>query len=312
MKILDHNAYKEIHNWIYRNARPLDLALWQFYFEDGNKENVVHMLGNYQNEDGGFGNGLEPDCWNTESSPYAVMVAAGILRDIGFIDTSHPMIEGIFRYLDNTDHCSLDGWHFCIPSNDNVPRAPWWTYSEETNLVEGMGITAALCGFILQYGKKDTRLYDKALQFADKILKKVSGLKNFGEMGIMGLYVLLMDLEKCGLTVSSDIHAVKKELIDQVNQSIERDQEKWGNYTPHPSDFIQSAASDFYLGNEEIVEKELDYLIKTRNPGGVWNITWSWFQLTETYAKEFTISENWWMGAKAIEKLRFLKVFGRL
>ena len=31
-------------NWIYRNARPLDLSRWQYHFENGTKENVLNAL----------------------------------------------------------------------------------------------------------------------------------------------------------------------------------------------------------------------------------------------------------------------------
>ena len=80
MRKLSKSAYKEIRTWIYRNARPLELALWQFCFEGGTREQVMEMLEFYQNEDGGFGNAVEPDCWNTESSPYAVLVVTGMMR----------------------------------------------------------------------------------------------------------------------------------------------------------------------------------------------------------------------------------------
>ena len=50
--------------FIYLNARPLDFARWRFLFENGSRENVLDILSEYQNEDGGFGGGLEPDCLN--------------------------------------------------------------------------------------------------------------------------------------------------------------------------------------------------------------------------------------------------------
>ena len=46
MKQLGAAAYDEIRKWIYRNARPLDLALWQFEFEGGNRETVMEMVEN--------------------------------------------------------------------------------------------------------------------------------------------------------------------------------------------------------------------------------------------------------------------------
>lgn len=312
MKTLDTRAFEEIKTWIYRNARPIDLALWQYNFESGSREKVMEMLGYYRNEDGGFGGALEPDCWNTESSPYSTMIAIGILRSIGFTDASHPMIQGIFRYLDNTEYCSEDGWFFCIPSNDNFPRAPWWTYDENVNAVQSMGITAALCAFVLRYGECQSALYAKACGYVDRILEKLEATEDFGETGVGGLGILLNDIIESGLSSRFDCSVMKKMLMEQVNSSIERDPEKWAFYTPRPSEFIFSPDSHFYPGNEEIVEKELDYLIGTRNPGGVWNITWTWFQMGEQYGKEFAVSENWWMASKAIEKINFLKRFRRI
>lgn len=48
-------------NFIYRNARPLDFARWQYHFENGRAEDAINVLSHYQNEDGGFGHALEPD-----------------------------------------------------------------------------------------------------------------------------------------------------------------------------------------------------------------------------------------------------------
>lgn len=311
MKKIDSQAYKEIRTWIYRNARPLDLALWQCHYEDGSREAVIERLKEYQNEDGGFGHALEPDCWNPESSPYETMIAIGILRSINWVDMGDPVLQGIFRFLEHTPYCSEEGWYFGIPSNDKVPRAPWWTYSEETNAVQCMGITAAICAFILRYGDQESGLFTKAADYTGKILARVKETEDFGEMGAGGLFMLAQDIEATGLSARFDCAVIMENLKGLVDRSIERDTEKWSFYTPRPSEFIFSPESPFYPGNEEIVEKELDYLVDTRNPGGVWNITWTWFDLGEQYAKEFAVSENWWMAHKAMEKLRFLKCFGR-
>jgi hypothetical protein len=75
---------------------------------------------------------------------------------------------------------------------------------------------------------------------------------------------------------------------------------------------IGSPDSLFYKNNEEIALKELDYIIETRQSKGVWDITWSWFENNDKYAREFAISENWWKASKAIEKIIFLKNFNRV
>ena len=60
--------------------------------ENGNKENVLKILASYQNEDGGFGHGLEPDCWNPNSSPVQTWVATEIIKEVGLEDANHPIM----------------------------------------------------------------------------------------------------------------------------------------------------------------------------------------------------------------------------
>lgn len=97
-----------------------------------------------------------------------------------------------------------------------------------------------------------------------------------------------------------------------VYDSIERDTSKWVNYGVRPSNYISSPQSIFYKDNEDIVLKELDYLIETRPHKDVWDITWSWFENNDKYIKEFAISENWWKASKAIEKINLLRNFNRI
>lgn len=50
--------YNQARNFIYKNARPLDIARWKYLFEGGSKEDVLTALAIYQNKDGGFGSCL--------------------------------------------------------------------------------------------------------------------------------------------------------------------------------------------------------------------------------------------------------------
>lgn len=318
MKMLMQKEYQEIRMWMHRNARPLEMAVWNYFFEGGARDEIADALAYYQNDDGGFGNGVEPDCWNAESSPYATLTAIVLLRETGFVEeagTEHPMIQGIFRFLESGKHSDENGWFFGIPSNDTYPRAPWHSYDEERNREEGMGVTAALSAFILHYGKRDSELFARAAGYSERILKAVSDADGFGDMGVGGVVILLTDILQCGLTElfdGIDFKSISARMMEVANCSMERDPRRWEAYTPRPSEFIGSPDAPLYRGNEEIVETELDYLIDTRIPGGVWNITWTWFALGDRYPKEFAISENWWMASKAIEKVRFLKNFGRI
>lgn len=318
MKMLNQKDYEEIRVWMHRNARALELAVWNYFFENGPKEEIVKALAFYQNEDGGFGNGVEADCWNGESSPYATMTVTGLLRKIGWIEeagTGHPLVEGIFRYLESGKHSDENGWYFVILSNDRYPRAPWMTYSEKMNEEQTMGVTAVLCAFILRYGKQGSELYNRAVGYSKKILNNLADTEDFGEMGAGGASLLLVDILTGGLSglfEPLDLGQLLEGLAAVANRSMERSPERWAEYTPRPSEFIPSPDSPLYHGNEDIIETELDYLVEMRNPGGVWDITWTWFDLGERYPKEFAISENWWRASKAIEKMEFLRNFGRI
>ena len=133
MKKLCKNAFDEIRLWVYRNARQIDLALWRYEFENGGGDAVLSALAYYQNEDGGFGSALEPDCWNPDSSPYTTLNAIGKLKTINFTDASHPIMRGIFNFLESNAWYRDNGWMFNIPSNNDYPRAPWWTYEQYPN-----------------------------------------------------------------------------------------------------------------------------------------------------------------------------------
>ena len=112
--------------FICRNARPLELARWQYHFEGASKKIVLHALSYYQNADGGFGHALEPDAWNPNSSPIQTWAATEILHEIDFAERSHPVTEGILRYLGSGTDFDGKFWYTAVRSNNDYPHAPWW------------------------------------------------------------------------------------------------------------------------------------------------------------------------------------------
>jgi hypothetical protein len=312
MRKLSLEDFREIKLWMYRNARQIELSLWQYYFENGSKDAVLSALSFYQNDDGGFGHALEADSWNPNSSPYTTLRAINILEGINFTDKLHPMMQGIFKFLESGAYCSENGWYFNIPSNNDFAHAPWWTYNMEANAVEGIGVTAEIVGFIFRYANEDSEIFQKALTFSDIIINKLRTFEHYGEMGIRGYSRLLDIIEQSKLTWRFDCNFLKQKLTKLAHESIERDPAKWARYSVRPSKYIISPESMFYKDNEDIVSIELDYIIETRPKQGVWGITWSWFENNDKYAREFAISENWWKASLAIENVNLLKNFKRI
>lgn len=307
--MISQNTYNMIKTWVYRNARDIELSLWKYYFENGSKDDIILALSYFQNDDGGFGNSLEPDNWNPNSTPYTTLYAISILNDIEFMDLNHPIYKGILKYLYSEIDLMEYGWRFCVPTNDNFPHAPWWNFNEEANLTESTGVTIGLSIFVLKYADKDSILYQKATTLVKTLVNNLLTGNNFGEMGIGG-YVQLLDAMKELKLSEYDYTSLQLRLNDLVRNSIENDISKWQYYGVRPSNYIRSPQSIYFNENKDIVEKEINYLIETIPHNDVWGITWTWFDNISKYTKEFAISENWWKSNKAIEKMRFLKNFG--
>ncbi len=306
--------YRSITRWMYRNARPLDLARWQFHFENGNKEAVLSALSTYQNEDGGFGNALEADSWNPNSSPYTTAVAINTLEEIGFRDRNHDIIKKILAYLESTPEFDGERWPAIISSNNDYPHAPWWA---DRTYDWGYTPTALLAGFILFYADKDAPIYQKAEKIAEAAVNRYlygtmpdgaayNTVKREGEIG--GIDKMLAFLESAGGRPGYDVAEVRSVLNRQAQTFIEKDDAKWTQYCWKPSNFVRSPDSIFYPGNERAIDVELDYILGKRNSEGIWDITWTW----GAYEKEFSISQNWWKANIIIENLRLLRNFGRL
>jgi hypothetical protein len=73
-------------DFIWRNARLLERALFARVFLDGPADAVLAALRAYRNPDGGFGNALEADVRAPTSTPLACEVALIVLNEAAIID----------------------------------------------------------------------------------------------------------------------------------------------------------------------------------------------------------------------------------
>jgi hypothetical protein len=308
MKKLSKVVFQEIKNWVYRNARPLDLALWQYNFENGSIDSVLAILRYYQNDDGGFGKTIDQDNWNPASTAYNAQIVIKMLRGFDFIDITHPIYKGIFNYLENTEYKSEHGWFFTIPSNNNFPHGIWWSYSPDDNMIQNVGTTASLCGFILRFGKQSSALYQLAKKYAVMLIERLKTETEHGDMGVAGYCELADDIEAAGLENENNYSLLLEKVPLLIKEKIHNEKE---NFMANPLEFITSPKSKYYDENKDEVEAALDSIIESRPENSVWDISWEWYN-EYTATKNYAISENWWKSTKAIEKLLLLRNFGRL
>ncbi len=300
------NTYEKARRFIYRNARPLDLAVYKYHFENGSSEDVFAALSAYQNPDGGFGWGLEADNFNPLSTPMGVWKATEYIREAGGIEPSNPIIQGILRYLESGDGFdeAHNQWMNTVPSNNDCPCAIWWKYTENGSLFE-YNPTAALAGFIVRYAEKGSALYEKGL----KIVKEAADwFINDApvERHIARCFITMYDDCKDAGVMTFDGKAMLSKLDEIADKSICRDTSRWWEYIPRPSAFIKSRESRFYNADSEaICRAECEYIKSTQLPDGSFYVPWTW----GNDHKEWYVAENWCKSSITIENMLFLREF---
>lgn len=305
-----NNVFRMAKGFIYRNARPLDLARWQYHFENGSKEAVLNALSCYQNKDGGFGHALEPDAWNPNSSPVQTWCATEILREINFTDNSHLIVRGILSYLESGKDFNGHFWYNIIRTNNDYPHALWWNTETGRNSHDDYNPAACLAGFIIKYADKDSKIYTLGCRVAKEAVITYMNQGFLSNMATVLCYIRLMQyVEEAGITGIFDFNALKAKLIQQVEYSITKDTAIWEtSYICKPSKFFNSKESIFYDSNKEIADYECEFIIKTQLEDGSWNITWKW----AAYPDEWAISKNWWKSDIIIKNLLYLRGFNKI
>lgn len=295
--------FTSARNFVYKNARPLDLARWMFLFENGSKVDVLKILATYQNIDGGFGHALEPDCWNPNSSPVQTWTATQIIKEIHLEDKDHPIVQGILNYLSSGVDFDGHTWANTIPSNNDFPHAPWWGYYSAPETTYNP--TASLIGFILKFADKNNNLFQKARVLAQEAYSHFTSHFPLDAMHTVANFIDLYEvLKETGNDNIVDMAEFERLLQEQVHQVITYDTSRWAvDYVCKPSLFIDTKSSAFYQGNEEICAYECKFLANTQQVDGTWAITWGWGD----YPEEWSISKNWWKSDLIIKNLKFQK-----
>jgi hypothetical protein len=306
----NYHIYEKTRTFMYRNARPLDIARWQFHFENGSKEAVLTALAAYQNEDSGFGHALEPDAWNPHSSPIQTWKATEILREIDFSDSRHPVIRGILHYLAGGQDFSGHFWYTAVRSNNDYPHAPWWHIESDSTCHNDYNPTACFAGFIVRFADRNSDLYRLGCRIAKEAAAALLGGDRTNDMHTCGCYISLLnycrEAEKFNLF---DMNLMENRLIETVNKSITRNTAEWETcYVCKPSQFFNTPDSIFYSGNMEIAEHECEFIIRTQLEDGSWNIPWGW----AGYPEEWAVSKNWWKADVAVTNMLYLSGMGRL
>ena len=289
--------------YILENARPLELAIYKYYFENESNHAVVDELSKFQNSDGGFGNALEPDFFNPNSSPIATNDAINTLYCVNALNKNSDMVKGIVKYL--ASHDSLDEdkkrWLFAIDSNKDYPHAIWW--EKKGDGISKFNPSISLAAFITCYGNR-TSLYEEIIKEGFEYLQ--TGGEISGDD--INCYLLAYEL----LTANSisnivNLDTCKDLLCKAIKNCICKDIEKYGvEYVPMPSVIFTGRHLEFITPEiKPLITAEKDILGKLQMEDGGFDITWKWYT---PYPDEYEQARAWWRPRITIEKLLFNEI----
>lgn len=301
------NHFEQARTFIYRCARPVDLARWQYHFEGGSQEAVLRALSAYQNSDGGFGHALEADSFNPNSCPIQTWAATEILREIDFTDPRHPMIEGILRYL--ASGADFDAqqrqWLNTVPSNNDHPCAIWWKYGDEGSAFR-YNPTACLAGFALRFADPASSLYGQCLDIAREAFDWLMTQPLVGDHHIAACFIRLYEYCAAAGVAPFDPELLRQRLSEMVRVCLDGVADKWGKeYAPMPSDLIASKASPFYADNAGVIAAQCDYIKRSQLPDGSFPVVWQWY----AEHREYEVAVLWWKGDITVKNMRHLLAF---
>lgn len=133
-------------------GRDIDKARFAVHFDGQPVALLLEALAAYQNPDGGFGHGLEPDIGAPDSNPFATELALEycLLADA---PRDSPLLARAVAYLEETQG-EDGGWRFA-PAVLEHPLAPWFQAWEWPNL----NPACTLAGLLRELGLGSARLH---------------------------------------------------------------------------------------------------------------------------------------------------------
>lgn len=277
--------------FVWANARLLERQLFATLFAGGAKEPVLAALRGYQNADGGFGNGLEPDKRDPHSQPVDCEQALHVLDEIdGFDD---PMVARLCDFLPaitTTD----GGLPFALPTVNDYPRAPWW--SADADPPASLNPTAAIAGLLLKGGVRHPWV-EQASEFCHGAISELETDEFHTLMPVIGFLQYAPDRVWAEQELARLAERLAAPGVVATDPNVEGYVQKPLDWAPRADSWARRLFSD------EVLATHLQALAARQQPDGGWPISWD--PISEGVRLE-------WRGWVTIQALRTLQSYGAL
>lgn len=302
MDSISNELLSKIKTKIFTYGSELEKSLFLYHIENESSEEVLIQLESYQNSDGGFGNGLEPDFLLPRSSPLATTVAFQLLNDFSDEPRAQKMIERGVAYFEDSFLSKRKGWVAVPKQVNNYPHAPWW----HVNPHSGLSMidhywgnpSAEIIGYLYEYSP-----YVQKLSIDDLVKQAMEHLWNMEELESSHETFCYMRLyQRLPVPLQKNMYPYLKKSIDKL---ICKDVTQYSSYVPTPLSFYLVALDNPFHIDDQLIQLNFSYLIEKVKKDGWIEPTWKWNQFEETWEKQ----KNIWAARLTVDFLTMLKAY---
>jgi len=291
--MLDKEQFENARAFIWSNARLLDRRLFAFLYEGGSREAVIAALGAYQNEDGGFGNALEPDIRAPVSQPVPVEIALRVLDLVDGFAAAGELVTRACDYL-LTITTPEGGVPSALPSLQAYPHAPWWETADVP--VASPNPTAAIAGLLQGHGVNHPWLAP-ATEYCWRAIADSETTEYHDLVPMLTFLEHAQDRERA----EHELRRIGERILKPGVVAYETDAE---GYVKGPLDWAPTPASYCRrLFTDEVIATHLAALAARQQSDGGWPISWPPIS---------PACELEWRGHVTIEMLLTLRAYGAL
>ncbi len=274
--------------FILREARLLERRLFAALFEGAPVAGVLDALRGYQNDDGGFGHGLEPDKLCPASQPIDVSLALQTMDAVGSADES--MLRSACAFLAKVSRGGCVPLAF--PSIEGFPRARHWN---ERCYAYGISPTAGIAGLLHRFGARHAWL-EAATAYCWSSIERSLPDEAHALAAVLGFLEPAESQRVEGLAAKLGAHlpTVTWLRLDPKDPA----------YGVTPLHFAPTPRSRWRsLFDDGVIEGHLDRLEADQAADGGWTLTWE---------PPSDASRLAWRGMETLRALRVLNAYGRL
>jgi hypothetical protein len=257
-------------DFLLKNARILERHLFTCLFHHGPREPVIRALLVYQNPDGGFGHGLEPDKRVPDSQPVDMEVALHTLDQIGALNDPAVHREILVPACEFLQSISTTegGLPFTLVSASRYPHAPWWGGAPE-HPPASINPTASIVGFLLK-SDLDHPWLARAVDYCWQAMaaSESSAFHDVMPMLTFLEYIHRLEPARANAEQARIAARVQKPGVVEFNPQA-------GGYVKMPLDWAPRPTSPLRrLFSAETLRQHLDALAQAQQPDGGWPIRW--------------------------------------